>query len=248
MVLTMLRTRELNGAELNWAEQNGAEQNCERCAAEVSWAQTWCCCCCCCGNRIWPKVTVRATTATTDWNCLSTVYLAGLFKQIAVKCWGSEPVLIVCNDNANGKASWDWRYSDSVCLSRLNGKQTHQLHLPLSLPPSLSYSLVGEKDFVCNNNEASLQSSVSANWHFNHASIWHVFMMQITRQAKPVEYDELDTARGMHPSHIACSSCNAKAPHPLPSPSTSPSPPFRFLMKMKFLLVGYVFVTFRGLL
>lgn len=37
-------------------------------------------------------------------------------------------------------------------------------------------------------------------------------MMQITRQAKPVEYDELDTARGMHPSHIACSSCNAKAP------------------------------------
>lgn len=41
-------------------------------------------------------------------------------------------------------------------------------------------------------------------------------MMQITRQAKPVEYDELDTARGMHPAHIACSSCNAKAPPPTP--------------------------------
>lgn len=48
------------------------------------------------------------------------------------------------------------------------------------LPPSLTHSF----DFVCNNNEASLRlrSSVSANWHFNHASIWHVFMMQITRQ------------------------------------------------------------------
>lgn len=138
MVLTMLRTQ-----ELSWTELNGAEQNCERCAAEVSWAQTWCCCCCCCccGNRIWPKVTVTATTATatTDWNCLSTVYLAGLFKQIAVKCWGSEPVLIVCNDNANGKASWDWRYSDSGCLSRLNGKQTHQLPSSLSLPLSLLF-------------------------------------------------------------------------------------------------------------
>lgn len=71
----------------------------------------------------------------------------------------AEPVLIVCNDNANGKASWDWRYSDSGCLSRLNGKQTHQLPSSLSLPLSLSYSLVGEKDFVCNNNEASLRSS-----------------------------------------------------------------------------------------
>lgn len=137
-------------------------------------------------------------------------------------------------------------------LSRLNGKQTHQLPPP---PPPLSHSLsvfplvVEEKDFVCNNNEASLrfQPIGISITHQSGTFLWcrsqGSSKTSTTATTKRVEYDELDTARGIHPSHIACSSCNANAPSLLLSLSF-----FRFLMKMKFLLVGYVFVTFRGLL
>lgn len=134
-------------------------------------------------------------------------------------------------------------------LSRLNGKRTHQLPPPPSLSLSVSPHVVEEKDFVCNNNEPSLrfQPIGISITHQSGTFLWcrsqGSSKTSTTATTKRVEYDELDTARGIHPSHIACSSCNASLL--LLSFSLSF---FRFLMKMKFLLVGYVFVTFRGLL
>lgn len=124
-------------------------------------------------------------------------------------------------------------------LSRLNGKQTH--HLPLSLSLSVSAHVVEEKDFVCNNNEASLrlQPIGISITHQSGTFLWcrSQGSKTSTTATKRVEYDELDTARGIHPSHIACSSCNANAslllPPPSP-PSPSPSPISDSLWKWNF--------------